>query len=55
LPLVSVILTTNLPPVSTTVVANNGNNIRLQTPLVNLKEKIYLYVTPPLHKGFQRK
>jgi hypothetical protein len=26
-------------------VANNGNNIRLQTPKVNLKAKIYLYIS----------
>ncbi len=34
----------NLTPVSWPLVANNGNNIRLLTPLSDLKEQIYLYV-----------
>jgi hypothetical protein len=34
----------NLPSVSLTPVANNGNNIRLQTP-ENLKAKIYIDVS----------
>jgi hypothetical protein len=33
----------NLPPVSLTPVANNGNNVRLQTPLSELEGKnLYL-------------
>jgi hypothetical protein len=34
----------NLPPVSTTPVANNGSNIRLLTSESKLERKIYLYV-----------
>jgi hypothetical protein len=32
----------NLPPLSMTLVANNGNNIRLLRLKVNLKAKMYL-------------
>ncbi len=34
----------SLPPVSTTPVANNWNNIKLLTPKSELKEKLYLCV-----------
>jgi hypothetical protein len=39
LPPVLTILAANLPPVSTKPVANNGNNIRLQTPKSELEGK----------------
>jgi hypothetical protein len=42
LPPVSMTLTVNLPLVSTTPVANNGNNIRLLTLKVKLKKNSYL-------------
>ncbi len=41
LPLVSTTPAANLPPVSLTPVANNGNNIRLQTPESELEGKNY--------------
>jgi hypothetical protein len=43
-PSVSIKLVANLPPVSTTPAANNGNNIRLLVLKVNLKGKKYVYV-----------
>ncbi len=43
MPLVSTAPVANLPIVSKTPVANNGNNIRLLTADSDLKAKIYLY------------
>ncbi len=45
LPPVSTTPAATLPPVSLTPVANNWNNIRLQTPEKNLKAKIYISVS----------
>ncbi len=44
-PLVLLTPAANLPPVSLTPVANNWNNIRLQTPESELEAKIYIYVS----------
>ncbi len=41
--------------VDTALVANNGDNIRLQSLKVNLKAKIYIYMLTLLPKGAQTK
>jgi hypothetical protein len=44
LPPKSMTTAVNLPSVSVAPVAKNGNNIRLLRPLIELREKNYLYV-----------
>jgi hypothetical protein len=55
LPPVSTTPVASLPPVLMTPVANNGNNIRLQTPESELEGKHFMYIFPLLPKGDQTK